>query len=286
MRSSSSPFYFLALTLLANSATAVESCDFEGCTLYNYWRVGNTTFQNGKHVVIAETSAYHGDEEEHSLAFVFDPEDCSSPTPYLRFQAPNTQASYQLPINLRFRVNANKWYEFQGKLFFPSGRVGTGLLHSINEMPEEFSQAVAYGETLDSISFRADGSAVHHEYNLQGSREAMKAAHDFCASIVETPQIKPAIYQLAMPVGTDSEQGVDPSKINTVATLNCHGEGLSDNPAMASSFSQINTLLLDAIGADLEQLSIPIEYVCQDLQAGYSPRDLAESIITKALAID
>lgn len=287
--------FFLQLFVLSIFSTTSLAdnqppCDLEGCTTYDYWRVGTATFHNGKSVVIAETPAFHGADDEHTLAFIHTPESCASPVPYFRFPTPHMAGSYKLPLQGQFRVNANQWFNYQAMLYFPTGRVGTGVFQSISPTKDDFTAAVTIGESLDSISFRQDGSAIHHEYNLKGSKDALQVARELCASVTIGPINPHTAYQLAMPgnheMALSSEVIPQPQVETTPSPDDCKDPSFLDTPLMASSFSHINHLLVEHLGSSLDELGVPNELVCQDLLAGFTPADLANVLISKVTGSD
>lgn len=281
-----------AFSLFSTSSLAdyQPSCDLEGCTTYDYWRVGSATFHNGKSVLIAETPAFHGADDEHTLAFIYTPESCTSPVPYFRFPAPHMAGSYQIPLRGQFRINANHWFNYQAMLYFPNGRVGTGVFQSISPSVDGFTAAVAIGESLDSVSFRQDGSAVHHEYNLKGSKDALRVARELCESVTTEPKTPHIAYQLALPGGHElaaSSELIPHPLVETPSPQeDCNDPSFWESPSMASSFSLINQLLATPLGSSLEELGVPYEFVCQDLQSGFTPADLANVLINKVSGMD
>lgn len=255
----------------------------EDCEQFKEWTVGRSVFASGRVVYIAETDGYYVDQPEHRLAFVYTPGQCDLPRPYLRYPMRVGKGFYQASWTGRFRVNASDWYGFSGRLLFPENRIGTGLFETFSPSLAQFVEAVKTGLTLNSVSSQNGGQVVLHEYRLDGSAEALKAAQQRCREA--PPEVLQANASLSQPAAIPPElpKPEATGKVTNFEPVSrlCQDLSFLDNPIIAMEFDRLNSRLHTALGFGLEALNIPYEFVCQDLLDGFSADGLAELLIER-----
>ncbi len=258
-------------------------CTLTECEQFEAWAVGKTVLANGRVVFVAETPGYWADQAEHRLAFVYTPGRCDEPALYFRYPLRSEQARPPTTLSGRFRVNAADWYDFQGRIFFPEGRIGTGYFDVFQPSLPNFINAVKQGQTLNSLSAPDRSPVVLHEYRLDGSRAAMDAAQKQCG---EAPlqQALPAQETLASEPSGEAGERLREREIRAAmegVSATCRDLGFLNNPLMAAEFDHLNRRLRAELQIDLEGLGIPYEVVCQDLLDGFNAEALADALIEK-----
>lgn len=273
----------LMLGLVSAPSDAEDLCNLHDCQEFREWSQGQTYLASGRRVFVAETPAYYSDQIEHRLTFVFTPGRCDLPKVYFRFPTRQEAAFFPRRFSGRFQVNAADWYQFQGRLFLPEGRPGTGWFDSLQPSPKVFLEAVKAGETLNALIPDVAGRLRLYEYRLEGSRAALVEAQRQCSQAPPEPEN----WMARMEEDSGSEQPVpsddwsDAISEGGPAYAICRDLGFLRDSHLGAEYARFDGILRNELGFGADALGVPYEMICMDFVDGFGAEALAGALIEK-----